>query len=291
MSSLLDKLPRALRIAGALLLIVGLQAWGFYRQATPLIDRASEQLELLQYEAADHRLANRTLESLQAYWQSNDDELTRRRILEVRDSVLRRFATDPAAAVGELVNVVNGFESRSVGDQDVLVRLQRQARQLEHMYQDHFATAIAAVHRPAWYLLPTAALLNNDDTQFEALLFNHAMYLMHVRDTTSAVEILDDLRTNTTSEILRAKALFTLSRLQYQAFGIEKDQSYFQDALQLAQQSVRADANHALAKLFLDYLLSVDRQAVDVDVSPLEGEGSGEGEGERGAIATDTDDF
>ena len=43
--------------------------------------------------------------------------------------------------------------------------------------------------------------------------------------------------------------------------------------------------------MFLDYLLSIDRHAVEADVTPLEGEGTGEGEGERGAIATDAGEF
>jgi thioredoxin-like negative regulator of GroEL len=134
-------------------------------------------------------------------------------------------------------------------------------------------------------------LLNNDQARSRALAFNHALYLMHVRNTSAAVEILDGLRGDSTDQSLQAKALFTLSRIRYQAFQLEKDPSYFQDALQLAQQSVRRDASHALAKLFLDYLLSIDRQAVEVDVSPLEGEGTGESEGERGAISTDPGEF
>ena len=159
------------------------------------------------------------------------------------------------------------------------------------MYTDYFAEAIMVVSHPAWYLHPTAAFLNNDQAQSEALAFNHALYLMHVRNTSAAVEILDDLRSNSADQSLHAKALFTLARIRYQAFRLEKDPSYFQDALQLAQQSVHSDASHALAKMFLDYLLSIDRHAVEADVTPLEGEGTGEGEGERGAIATDAGEF
>ncbi len=280
-----------LRFAGILLLLAGLQSWGFYRQASPLIAEAHEQLYLLQHDVPDNRLVNLSLQSLQAYWKAAEVDLTRRQVVELRDSVSRRFGADPAAAVREFARVVDGFESRSVAEQDVLATLQRQAVQLERMYTDHFDNAIMAVSHPAWYLQPTAALLNNDQAQSRALEFNHALYLMHVRNTSAAVEILDDLRDDSADDSLRAKALFTLSRIQYQAFRLEKDPSYFRDALQLAQQSVRSDAGHALAKLFLDYLLSFDRQAVEVDVSPLEGEGTGEGEGERGAIATDPGEF
>ena len=291
MNSIINRWPALLRFAGALLLIAGLQAWGFYQQASPLIAEAHEQLNQLQHEVPDHRLANLSLQSLQAYWTTAEVELTRRQVLELRDSVSQRFEADPAAAVREFARVVESFEPRSVAEQEVLATLQRQVAQLDRMYADHFEDAIAAVAHPAWYLQPTAAFLNNDPTRSRALAFNHALYLMHARNTSAAVEILNDLRGDSADRSLRAKALFTLSRLQYQAYRLENNPSYYQDALQLAQQSVRSDAGHALAKLFLDYLLSIDRQAVEVDVSPLEGEGTGEGEGERGAIASDPGEF
>ena len=288
MNAIINSWPSLLRFVGILLLIAGLQAWGFNRQASPVIAEAHEQLLLLQNEVPDNRLANLSMQSLQAYWNATETELTRRQVMELRDSVLQRFDADPQDAVREFTQVVGSFESRTVAEQDVLTTLQRQTTQLERMYADHFEDAIATVAHPAWYLQPTAAFLNNDQTRSRALAFNHALYLMHVRETSAAVEILDNLRAD---ESLRAKALFTLSRIQYRAFRLEKDPLYFQDALQLAQQSVRSDAGHALAKLFLDYLLSIDRQSVEVDESPVEGEGSGEGEGERGAIAADPGEF
>ncbi len=291
MNSIINRWPALLRFAGILLLIAGLQAWGFYRQASPLIAEAHEQLNQLQHEVPDNRLANLSLQSLQAYWKTTKVELIRHQVLELRDSVSQRFEADPAAAVREFARIVDGFEPRSITEQEVLATLQRQVAQLDRMYADHFEDAIAAVAHPAWYLQPTAAFLNNDQTRSRALAFNHALYLMHVRNTSAAIEILDDLRGDSADRSLRAKALFTLSRLQYQAYRLENNPSYYQDALQLAQQSVRSDAGHALAKLFLDYLLSIDRQAVEVDVSPLEGEGTGEGEGERGAITSDPGEF
>ena len=203
--------------------------------------------------------------------------------------MLERFDSDPAAAVHEFARVVGAFESRSITEQELLTTLQRQASRLERMYTNHFGNAISSVANPAWYLQPTAAFLNNK-ARSQALAFNHALYLMHVRSTSAAVEILDELRADSVEESLQSKALFTLSRLQYQAFQLENDPSYFQDALQLAQQSVRSDPGYSLAKLFLDYLLSVDTRS-EVEVSPREGDATGEGEGERGAIATDPGEF
>ena len=291
MTSSMNKWPDYLRIAGIVLLLAGIQAWGFYKQVSPLTSEAQQQLSLLQREVPDSRLVNLSMQSLKAYSDINADELTRRQILELRDFVLREFATDPRTAVQQLTRVVTSFESRSVDDQEALLNLRRQVSQLERMYTDHYDRAILAFIHPAWYLQPTAAFLNNNTAQMEALAFNRSLYLMHVQDSSTATDILDDLRSNTADESLRAKALITLSRIRYQAFRVEKNPSHFQDALQLAQQSVRTDSDHELAKLFLDYLLSVDRRSVEVDTSPLEGEGSGEGEGERGAIASDPGEF
>ena len=291
MTSSMNKWPDYLRIAGIVLLLAGIQAWGFYKQVSPLTSEAQQQLSLLQREVPDSRLVNLSMQSLKAYSDINADELTRRQILELRDFVLREFATDPRTAVQQLTRVVTSFESRSVDDQEALLNLRRQVSQLERMYTDHYDRAILAFTHPAWYLQPTAAFLNNNTAQMEALAFNRSLYLMHVQDSSTATDILDDLRSNTADESLRAKALITLSRIRYQAFRVEKNPSHFQDALQLAQQSVRTDSDHELAKLFLDYLLSVDRRSVEVDTSPLEGEGSGEGEGERGAIASDPGEF
>ena len=70
--------PALLRSAGILLLIAGLQAWGYYRQASPLIEEAQQQLNLLQHEVPKNRLLNSAMHSLQEFWQATDDELTRR---------------------------------------------------------------------------------------------------------------------------------------------------------------------------------------------------------------------
>jgi len=295
MTTMSDRWPTLLRVAGVALLIAGLQAWGFNRSTAPLIEAAGEQLTRLQHEVPDNRLTNQSLRSLQDYWQTADDDLVKRQVLELRDTIMQRFGGDPAAAVSEFASVVAGFEARSVAQQDVLAALRRNVAELEHMYGDHFGEAIMAYSHPAWYLQPTASFLNNDRARQRALAFNHALYLMHVRDTTAAVEMLDELRRSAGaaagSDPLVAKALFALSRLQYEAFRVEQEQAYFREALQYAQQSVRSDADNAPAKLFLDYLLSVDQKATEVDTSPLEGEGTGEGEGERGAIATDPGEF
>ncbi len=291
MSALLGRWPRLLSIAGIVLLIAAVQAWGFHRQAKPLLAVAHEELTALQHEVPDNRLLNLSLQQLQEYWRASGDELTRRQILELRDSLYDRFAAEPVTAIGEFARVVGGFDARSAAEQETLATLEQRVARLERMYADHFGAARRAVTHPAWYLQPTASFLNNDAARNRALAFNHALYLLHVRETGAAVELLDELRRDDLSPALYSKALLALARLQYDAFRVEKDDAYFREALQYAQHSVQRDAGNALAKVFLDYLLSVDREATEVDVSPLEGEGTGEGEGERGAINVEPGEF
>jgi hypothetical protein len=275
------------------LLIAGLQAWAFNRHVTPLVEHAEEQLSALRQEVTNNRLVNLSLEALQELYNTVDDELSQRQILELRDNVVQRFAANPAAAAGELARVTSSLDARSVIEQEALDTAQRRVGRLDEMYKDHFETAILAVSHPSWYLQPTASFLNNNNTRNQGLAFNHALYLMHVRDASGAIEILDELRKAPEFEAgpKRSRLLFALSRLQYQAFQLEKDAAYFREALQYVQQSVREDADHQQPKVFLEYLLSIDRKSASVDMSPMEGEGTGEGEGERGAIVTDPEDF
>ena len=287
------RLQAWLRWGGALLLLAGLQAWGFARTTVPLIAEAEQQLVALQQEVTDNQLVNSSLEALQAYWSSVDDDVVKREVLELRDTVITRFNSNPAAAVDELARVTAELEARSVVEQEALATLERRVSRLARMYADHYGAAITAYSYPPLYLQPVAGLLNNDRERNHALDYNHALYLMDVRDTSGALEILDALREEPEFEAgaWRARLLFAMSRLQFQAFQLDKDPAFFRESLQYAQESARADADYALPKVFLEYLLSIDRNATQVDTAPMEGEGTGEGEGERGAIVASPEDF
>ena len=291
MTAMTHRLPKLLLWIGVLLLVAGLQAWGFNRQTVPLIALAADELAALQHEVADNHLMNQSLRSLQSYSRTMEDALSQRQIIELRDYVLDNFGPDPAAAVATFANVVSSFQSRSVADQEALADLKRQVTRLQRMYTDHYASAIDAVSSPAWFLQPTAFFLTDDSKRDHALALNHALYFAHIRDAAAAIGILDALRAESEDDLLIARTLFLQARLQFDAYRAEKDPAYFRESLQYAQRSVMSDADHDLAKMFLDYLVSLDRQAIEVDVSPLEGEGSGEGEGERGAIATEPEEF
>lgn len=291
MAAISHKLPLVLRSAGVLLLLAGLQTWEFNRQVVPLITIAQEQLAALQHEAPNNRLMNESLQDLQAYWRVADDQLSRRQALELKDSVLQQFTTAPVAAVSEFARVVHSLEAGATSDPETLADLRRRASRLDHMYTDHYGVADHAVSHPAWYLQPTASFLNNDATRNRSLALNRATYLSLTRDPAAAIEILDALRSERSNDSVTAAALYGLARLQFDAFRFGKDPARFDDAVRYARQTVIEDPDHELGKLFLDYLVSIDRQAIEVDAETLEGEGSGEGEGEQGAIAVEPEDF
>lgn len=273
------------------MLVGGLQAWAFNNRVTPLAEKAREQLTALQQEVPDNRLMNQSLRSLQDYWRLADDDVTKRQVLELRDNVLQRFNAEPAAAVQDYATVSRTFAARTPAAQEALAIVQAQAERLAVMYADHYAAALGAYSAPPWYLLPTAALLNNDPVRRHALTYDHALYLVLVRDISGGIDVLDGLRREAETAALEALVLFALARAQYAAYELQNDPAYFREALQYTQQSIRTDAGEPLPRLFLDYLLSVDRQAAKVDTDPIDGEGSGEGEGERGTIATDAGEF
>ena len=294
-----DKRPRVprfrhtrwLRIAGLVLLLGGLQAWAFSHRVAPLAEQSREQLIALQQEVPDNRLMNQSLRSLQDYWRLADDDVTKRQILELRDKVLQRFNAEPAAAVADYARVTRTFAARTPAAQEALTIVRAQVERLAVMYTDHYAAALGAYAAPPWYLLPTAAFLNNDPARRHALAYDHALYLVLVRDVSGGIAVLDELRREAESPALEAQVLYALARAQYAAYELQKDPAYFREALQYTQQSIRTDAAEPLPRLFLEYLLSVDRQAAKAEMDPLEGEGSGEGEGKRGTIATDSGEF
>lgn len=281
-------LPWTFRISGIIVVIIGLQTWGFYRHVVPLADTANDNLVLLQEEAASSKLINATLNSLRDYRRISNDEVRKRQILELRDTVTRSFHDKPGLAIDELVRVASGFEAGSALEQEVVSTLHRRLSRLKEIYSDHFAAVIAEYTDAPWYFQPGAAMLTMNRSTRQKLYFDHALYLTLVGDRDRANSIFNELRQSARSEGLKSRVLFAQARLQYDAFRVGKDPDYHRQAVQHVQQSLRHDATYDLPKLFLEYLLTIDRRAMEIESSPLEGQGSGEAQGERGAISTES---
>ena len=276
----------ALRITGSLAIVAGLQTWAFDRYATPLVEQAARQLLHLQEEVSGNRLIDTALGSLREYWQATDDPLRKRQVTGLRDEIMRGLRDNPRVVIEEAVRVVNGFDAGSPMEIELLAAIQEDLSRLQAVYTDHYAAAMDAYTNAPLYLQPIATLQSFSRSKTRKLDFNHAIYLMLVGDRSSANAVYTNLRQNSSSGEFESRVLYAQARLQFDAFQVENDPGYYEQALQYTRQSLQSDATYDLPKLFLEYLLAMDQQAVEVESSPQEGEGSGESEGERGAIST-----
>lgn len=282
---------RWILFAGLLLLGLGLQAWIFDSRQSGLNQAAATALVALRQEHATNRQADAALDALQQYWRASPDSTRKGRALTLRDAVRERYPRSRDDAVDELERGAATFEAESVAEVDALAELQLQVSALSALYADRFGEALDSYLHPSWYLQPSASLVNRNQSTLRALRFNHALYLMYSGDDAAARAVLEELRDARNEQRPDADVLFALARLQYDAFDVEQDSGYFRDALELSRRSVAGDPGQPLPKLFLEYLLSVDPDAVQAEVEPAEGQGSGEGEGQRGVTTQDQGEF
>ena len=278
-------MQRIFRISGAILLAIALQTWAFYEHVDPLIDKADRTLLQLQDERSGNRLIDAALGVLRDVWRTTDDEPRKRQILELRDLIAEQINSAPLTVIDDTIRIVDDLDARSEIERQNLVALRLHLGRLHDIYADNYAAAISAYDSPPFYLLPTASLLRKAFPRTDELRFNHALYMMLVGDRSSASAELTDLRQNVNTDPLRSRILYAQARLHFDAFAVDGDPEYFAQALQLAKQSLQADASHEMPRLFLDYLLSIDQSPLEMESDPEEGQGSGESEGERGAIS------
>jgi hypothetical protein len=279
----------ALRIAGIALLLVGLQSLLFQRSIQSREAEARDNLERLRQEVVDTRLIDGALQALRDYWQLVADEARKRQALALRDAVHAGYRDDMRGTVEEFVRRVRELEATTATEREALAELRQRVSVLEQVYSDHYGPLVD--RGSAWYFQPAASLQPGQAGARQALALNHALYLMLVRDQAAANAILDELARNARSERFRSRVQHAQSRLQFEAYVLEPDPQYLGQSLQLARQSVASDADHTAAKLFLEFLLGVDRSARQLDTAPVQGQGAGEGEAERGAIATDAKEY
>ncbi len=282
--------PRWLTVAGAVLLVAGVQALLFERLVAAASDGAPQALMNLERESADNARMNEALRKLQLVYTATRDEPARQAILALRDAVIERYPENRREAVDTLYT---GAAQLAASDGSAAIQaLHRETGKLAELYDARTLNALKSYTNPPWYLWPTAALVNRDDTERHALRFNHALYLVHSGDPAAAASLLEELRVAASGDDRRtAEVDFTLARLQFATWTSQPDPALFDTLLERATSSVRHDANNSPARLFLEYLLSLDRSAAKVELEPEEGQGDGEGRGERGVIATERRDF
>jgi hypothetical protein len=275
-----------LKLIGAALVFLGAQTWGFHNFVAPRIENADANLIALLEEAPTNSLIDATLTTLRDYRRANDDAVQSRQILGLRETIVRGYRDDPRAVIDEALRISVGLNGDTDIEQELLATLRRNLLRLQAMYADHYAEVIARYSRSPLYLQPTAALLSLNRSSRERLEFNHALYRMLSGDHGAANSMYSELRRNTQDGLINSRALYGQARLQFEAFRIDGDPEYYRQARQYTQESLSSDPAQGVPKLFLEYLLSIDQQAVDVESAPEEGQGSGESEGEHGSLSS-----
>ncbi len=278
----------ALKGSGAVLIIFGLQAWGFYSLLGPRIEIADENLMALLEEVPANSLIDETLSTLRDYRRANDDEVRSRQILELRQRIVRAYHDNPRAVIDEAIRISAGFNPDSDIEQELLASLRRILLRLQAIYSDHYGEVISRYDRPPFYLQPTAALLALNQSTRDRLEFNHALYLMLSGNRSAANSMYSELRRSAGNDEIHARSLYAQARLQFEAFQIDADPEYYRQARRYTQESLSSDPTQGVPKLFLEYLLSIEQRTMDVESTPEEGQGAGEAEGERGSISSDS---
>lgn len=276
----------ACKIIGATLVFLGAQSWGFHKYVVPHIEIANVNLIALLEEAPTHSLIDATLTTLRDYRHANDDEIQSRQILALREIIVRGYRDDPRAVIDEALRISAGLNGHTDVEQELLATLRRNLLRLQAMYADHYAEVIARYSRAPLYLQPSAALLSLNRSSRERFEFNHALYRMLSGDRGAANSMYSELRRSTQDDLINSRALYGQARLQFAAFRIDGDAEYYRQARQYTQESLGADPAQGVPKLFLEYLLSIDQQAADVESAPEDGQGSGESDGKRGSLSS-----
>lgn len=278
-----------LRVIGLILLVAGLQAFVFEGQVAGATDGVPWALLELERERSENTRMNEALRALQLYRRASSDERAKRSVLVLRDTVLERYDQDRRAAIEALQEAADSLSAQTPAEESALSEFRAKSRALAELYENRTGKALERYTSPPWYLQPTASFLNNDAGQLHALRFNHALYLMHSGDTAAAAELLGGMRD--ASDTRNSDVDFAMARLSFESWVAEPDPVLFTESLERATRSVREDARNSQAKLFLEYLLSLDRSARKVDLAPEEGQGEGEGRGERGVVSTERGEF
>ena len=282
---------RMMRLAGAVLLLVALQAWAFQQSIAARETAAREHLQRLQQEVLDHRLLDGSLQALRDYWQAAGSEEDKRRALALRDTVLENFAREPRTTIDRFASMARELAAGSAAEKEAVDLLLERTRRLHEVYADHYAPLVNAGASPAWYFLPAALLEPGRRGLVPDLRFNRAVYLVLTGEYEGAAAVLDALLAEARSDRFRARVLYAQARLHYEAYRRGSDAGSFDDSLELTRQSITAGPGYTQPKLFLDYLLGASAAAHEMDTAPVRGTGTGEGEAERGSIVTGSDDF
>lgn len=285
------KLPKVIRITGILIIIAGLQSFGFYSKYVPAINLANQNLDHLVDEVATNNFTNGVLSDLGDLRRISQDENYKKEIVQIYERFIGEFLDDRIATIDEFVRITETLDppDSPLGEES-LTTLKEGVIKLQALYADHYQPVIDDLDSPPIYLQPTAGLIKQRSTLKQNLMFNHGLYLSIIGDRSNANALFNDLENMGVDNEFLAVINYAQARMLYDAFQAEGQFDYYQQAIQALKDSLQNNPDYGQPKLFLEYLLSLDRGSQEVN-APVTGDGSGEAEGERGVISSAPPNF
>jgi hypothetical protein len=282
---------RALRIPGIIIVIAGLQAWGFYNHFVPALNDANTDLDQLMNEVSTNTQMDKVLRELDNFRRVAGDEALQKEVVLVYERFIKEFLENRMQGLDAFTKAVNGFPvpTATLGAES-LARVKLELERVREIYGDHYTVLLADLDSPPVYLQPVAAFIKKDNPLVHKVRFNHAVYNSIVGDMAIANVTFNELKQEVKDPEFSSIIHFAQARMQYTAFKSEGKFEYFQQSIQNLQQSMRLDADYGLPKMLLEYLLSVQGGASS-ESSSVQGEGTGEAEGERGVISSAPSNF
>jgi len=282
---------RGLRIAGIIVLLAGLQTWGFYNHFVPRLESANANLDQLMNEVSTNIQMDKVLRELDNFRRVANDEGLQREVLQVYERFIKEFLEDRVPALATFETAVNSFPvpAATLGAES-LARVKSDLVRVMEIYGDQYTKLVDDLDSPPLYLQPMAAMVKQDNPLAHKIRFNHALYNSIVGDRAIANTTYNELKQQVKDPQFGAIIHYAQARMLFTAFKTEGKFEYFQEAIQNLQQSLRLHADYGLPKLLLEYLLSAQGGASSAS-SSMEGEGTGEAEGERGVISSAPSNF
>ena len=282
---------RAFRIAGIVVLIAGLQTWGFYNHFVPTLENANSNLDQLMNEVSTNTQMDVVLRELDNFRRVAGDAGLEKEVVLVYERFIKEFLQNRLQALDQFGKAVNSFPVPTVKlGAESLARVKSGFEKVTQIYGDQYSALLEDYDSPPLYLQPTAALIKSSHPLGDKIRFNHAVYNSIVGDMAVANTTFNELKQEVGDPRFLATIHYAQARMQYAAFKVEGKFEYFQQSVQNLQQSLRLQPDYGLPKLLLEYLLSVEGSG-SAQSSSSEGDGSGEAEGERGVISPQTPNF
>ena len=288
---LLQKLPKVLRILGVIVIIVSLQSYGYYNHFIPQVNSADVQLDHLMDEVATNKFVNKVLNDLGDLRRVSEDEAYKKEIVQIYERFIKDFLEDSRETITEFVRITGTLNTPpgTLGEESMST-LKTGVEELDALYSDHYQVLQEELDSPPLYLQPTASLIISNTPLEQNIRFNRGVYLSLVGDRGAANILFNDLKKENIDNEFLSVIHYAQARLLFDAFQAEGQYDYYQQAIQTLKQSLRNNPDYGQPKLFLEYLLSLDRGSQEVN-APITGDGSGEAEGERGVISSAPPNF